>query len=375
MPAFFNDYVKTGILMNQEKQGQLAIQQQQMQMDQQREQNKAITALSNQFQQDTSTDGATDQRLAETQKMVKYYDNLSTIVSRTNPAAGAQIAQHASTIEKNYAELVDKRAQSAQRKADLIGRAAASIQSVNDIEPTIQTLLDDPDTADAGIKLASLKKRLDNGDLSWPQAQQQLRQVADMSMSQKDKLTLEAKIRDEQRKEQADQERERHNRALERAVLIKEAGRERRDDEKLNTKADQQRSKDEQKAKTQLGNLQKLWANDAAKLHSNYLKNWNKATTPADKEQLSEQYQDDLDALESRMRANAVGFGLDPDKLTQINTPSKMQGTKPQPVPSSVAGSAQGMEELAKASWGSYDPNTYEYRVGPSGQLQRRKKE
>ena len=84
--------------MNQEKQGQLAIQQQQMQMDQQREQNKAITALSNQFQQDTSTDGATDQRLAETQKMVKYYDNLSTIVSRTNPAAGAQNAQHASTI-------------------------------------------------------------------------------------------------------------------------------------------------------------------------------------------------------------------------------------------------------------------------------------
>lgn len=375
MPAFFDDYVKTGILMNQEKQGQLAIQQQQMQIDQQREQNKAITALSNQFQQDTSAAGATDQRLAETQKMVKYYDNLSTIVSRTNPAAGAQIAQHASTIEKNYAELVDKRAQSAQRKADLIGRAAASIQSVNDIEPTIQTLLDDPDTADAGIKLASLKKRLDNGDLSWPQAQQQLRQVADMSMSQKDKLTLEAKIRDEQRKEQADQERERHNRALERAVLIKEAGRERRDDEKLNTKADQQRSKDEQKAKTQLGNLQKLWANDAAKLHSNYLKNWNKATTPADKEQLSEQYQDDLDALESRMRANAVGYGLDPDKLTQINTPSKIQGTKPQPVPSSVAGSAQGMEELAKASWGSYDPNTYEYRVGPSGQLQRRKKE
>lgn len=375
MPAFFDDYVKTGILMNQEKQGQLAIQQQQMQLQQQQEQNKAITALSNQFQQDTSADGVTDQRLAETQKMVKYYDNLSTIVSRTNPAAGAQIAQHASTIEKNYAELVDKRAQSAQRKADLIGRAAASIQSVNDIEPTIQTLLDDPDTADAGIKLASLKKRLDNGDLSWPQAQQQLRQVADMSMSQKDKLTLEAKIRDEQRKEQADQERERHNRALERAVLIKEAGRERRDDEKLNTKADQQRSKDEQKAKTQLGNLQKLWANDAAKLHNNYLKNWNKATTPADKEQLSEQYQDDLDALESRMRANAVGYGLDPDKLTQINTPSKMQGTKPQPVPSSVAGSAQGMEELAKASWGSYDPNTYEYRVGPSGQLQRRKKE
>ena len=375
MPAFFNDYVKTGILMNQEKQGQLAIQQQQMQMDQQREQNKAITALSNQFQQDTSADGATDQRLAETQKMVKYYDNLSTIVSRTNPAAGAQIAQHASTIEKNYAELVDKRAQSAQRKADLIGRAAASIHSANDIEPTIQTLLDDPDTADAGIKLAALKKRLDNGDLSWPQAQQQLRQVADMSMSQKDKLTLEAKIRDEQRKEQADQERERHNRALERAVLIKEAGRERRDDEKLNTKADQQRSKDEQKAKTQLGNLQKLWASDAAKLHDNYLKNWNKATTPEDKEQLSEQYQDDLDALESRMRANAVGFGLDPDKLIQINTPSKMQGTKPQPVPSSVAGSAQGMEELAKASWGSYDPNTYEYRIGPSGQLQRRKKE
>lgn len=64
--------------------------------------------------------------------------------------------------------------------------------------------------------------------------------------------------------------------------------------------------------------------------------------------------------------------GLPPQARPQATAPIGVPGGAPPAPAGAMAG--PNFEAAAKAAWGSYDPNKYDYRVGPNGQLQRKAK-